>query len=491
MLTTVSLVGRVLLVLSAASAESKPLTLHGDGTATSARGIRKALVYGTAWKKERTAELVLEAVRAGFRAIDTANMPKHYNETLVGTALKELFDEKEVAREDLFIQTKFTPDACDNQPVELHPYDVDADLATQVAQSFKSSLQHLGVDYVDSYVLHSMYTRHNDSLAVWRAMEAIQKSGGARQIGISNTNAMQLKLLWEDAEVKPGVVQNRCQNKDDWNKDVREYCDLKGVDYQGFWLLSGNRHVVSDAATKRIASAHYKTPQQVTFRFLMQGLGMQPLTGTKDSRHMGEDVDVAGHPKDTEGGFKLTEAEIKEMRAIKIKPGAEHSGKPVELNVVNKLRGRGQVHLFWLHPDTGELHPQGVLQAGGQTKLNSFHGHSFVAKIGGKDGKTVKHWDADASKGKEVMVEVDEKLDVIFHNDGTTTLSVAWLDHKGGEVPNTEIGAGGEAVINTFVGHSFVLRGIDDGVEVGRYEAQPASAGKQRARFPATKDELR
>ncbi|HEX5670819.1 MAG TPA: hypothetical protein VFX66_04720, partial [Sulfuricurvum sp.] len=67
-----------------------------------------SLIYGTAWKKERTADLVVQAVLSGFRGIDTACQPKHYEEPLVGAAIRRLRDHS-ILREDLFIQTKFTP----------------------------------------------------------------------------------------------------------------------------------------------------------------------------------------------------------------------------------------------------------------------------------------------------------------------------------------------------------------------------------------------
>src|SRR5262245_6132130 len=107
-------------------------------------------IYGTAWKKGATAGLVRTAIRAGFTAIDTANQPRHYNEPMVGEALEELAAEG-TSRSSLFIQTKFTPlDGHD----ERVPYDPEADLRTQVRQSFDSSLRHLKTDHVDSYLLH-------------------------------------------------------------------------------------------------------------------------------------------------------------------------------------------------------------------------------------------------------------------------------------------------------------------------------------------------
>ncbi|KAG8695524.1 hypothetical protein FRC08_007722, partial [Ceratobasidium sp. 394] len=67
------------------------------------------IIYGTAWKKAQTRTLVVQAVLQGFRAIDTACQPKHYREDLVGEALTELYDQHGLSREQLFIQTKYTP----------------------------------------------------------------------------------------------------------------------------------------------------------------------------------------------------------------------------------------------------------------------------------------------------------------------------------------------------------------------------------------------
>src|SRR6185369_6136026 len=109
-----------------------------------------SFMYGTAWKKDATTRLVQLAVESGFTAIDTANQLIHYEEALVGEALQALA-KKGIERDSLFLQTKFT--SVDGQGSRA-PYDPSADLTTQVRQSFDSSLNHLGTDYVDSYILH-------------------------------------------------------------------------------------------------------------------------------------------------------------------------------------------------------------------------------------------------------------------------------------------------------------------------------------------------
>src|SRR5260370_36606235 len=65
-------------------------------------------LYGTAWKEERTADLVRSAVRAGFRGIDTANQRRHYFEQAVGDALRALYNEGRLTPQDLFLHTQFT-----------------------------------------------------------------------------------------------------------------------------------------------------------------------------------------------------------------------------------------------------------------------------------------------------------------------------------------------------------------------------------------------
>ena len=117
------------------------------------------IIYVTAWKKDKTASLVEQAVLAGFRAIDTACQPKHYDERGVGEALARLIA-RGLDRKSLFVQTKFTP--IGGQDPARVPYDRRASLATQVAQSFRMSQQNLGMEYVDSLVLHSPLAHHEE-----------------------------------------------------------------------------------------------------------------------------------------------------------------------------------------------------------------------------------------------------------------------------------------------------------------------------------------
>lgn len=266
-----------------------------------------AFMYGTAWKEEATEGLVTQALAAGFRAIDTANQRKHYHEAGVGAALRAAFAAGTVQRDEVFLQTKFTHIAGQDHRL---PYDPQASLTDQVAQSFASSLEHLGVEALDSYVLHGPSTRFGlapQDVEAWRAMEDLQRQGKTRVLGVSNVSAEQLEELIDLAEVKPRFVQNRCYARLGWDRAVREVCAEHDVIYQGFSLLTANRaelhHPVVQAACERSGG----TVAQVVFA-LARALGMVRLTGTTDPEHMREDLDG--------DALALTEDEVRALERV-------------------------------------------------------------------------------------------------------------------------------------------------------------------------------
>jgi len=250
-----------------------------------------SLLYGTAWKEDATEGLVVDALDAGFRGIDTANQRKHYFEEAVGRGVVAKLREGMVARDELFLQTKFTHR--DGQDHRL-PYDEHAPIRTQVEQSFASSLAHFEVEQLDSLILHGPSQR--DGLAeedreVWRAMEGIAQAGRVKLLGVSNCTAKQVAEFVAMAKVPVSFVQSRCYAERGWDRAVRELCDEHQIVYQGFSLLTANRHVTAAAGVVAIAKAYGVTPAQVVLRFAQQ-IGMLPLTGTKDPAHMREDLAI-------------------------------------------------------------------------------------------------------------------------------------------------------------------------------------------------------
>jgi diketogulonate reductase-like aldo/keto reductase len=248
-------------------------------------------LYGTAWKEDETRRLVRLALEAGFRGIDTANQRKHYHEAAVGEALADARKAGLIGPGDVFLQTKFTHQ--DGQDHRL-PYDPDAPVAKQVEQSCASSLEHLGVSVIDSYVLHGPSTRHGlapEDIEAWEAMEGLHAAGKVRMLGVSNVTRAQLDLLCKRAKVIPIFCQNRCYASTEWDGETRALCREREIVYQGFSLLTANRRELGHPALREIATRRKLTPTQLVFRFALD-VGMLPLTGTTSGTHMREDLAV-------------------------------------------------------------------------------------------------------------------------------------------------------------------------------------------------------
>jgi diketogulonate reductase-like aldo/keto reductase len=249
------------------------------------------LLYGTAWKEEQTRRLTELALRQGFRGIDTANQRRHYHEAAVGEAISASIQSGLLVRDDLFLQTKFTFRRGHDHRL---PYDPAAPIPVQVEQSFAGSLEHLGTDTLDCYMLHGPSQRAGlgaADWAAWRAMEAIHDSSRTRMLGVSNVTREQLERLCEKARVRPRFVQNRCYAVRGWDRDVREFCAANGLVYQAFSLLTANRDILARSELARIAKRLERTVSQIVFRFALDA-GMIALTGTTDAEHMRADLDV-------------------------------------------------------------------------------------------------------------------------------------------------------------------------------------------------------
>jgi diketogulonate reductase-like aldo/keto reductase len=258
--------------------------------------LKPTLIYGTAWKKSATEGLVKVALQQGFRAIDTACQPKHYDEAAVGAGIAACLNQQ-LARADLYVQTKFTSLA--GHDPERIPYDARLPLAAQVAQSCAASLHNLQTSYVDCLVLHSPLENLRQTLVAWRAMESLVASGAVRQLGISNCyHIEQLNLLYKEASVKPAVVQNRFYATTGYDTEIRAFCNQWHMSYQSFWTLTANPHILTHSLVAALAAKYRRTAQQVLFRYLTQ-IGIAPLTGTRSPIHMQEDLAIFEFELDT------------------------------------------------------------------------------------------------------------------------------------------------------------------------------------------------
>eukprot|EP00920_Eleutheroschizon_duboscqi_P033752 GHVT01081101.1.p1 GENE.GHVT01081101.1~~GHVT01081101.1.p1 ORF type:complete len:337 (+),score=30.40 GHVT01081101.1:3869-4879(+) len=293
------------------------------------------LLYGTAWKKERTCQWVQTAIQLGYRAFDTAAQPKHYDEEAVGQALHKSITAtpstntssssssddrayhalgqgssslnknsstcssrkmpKTTDRGSFFIQTKFTPiggqDA--SRPI---PYDASATLETQVEQSASVSLANLRVEYLDSLLLHSPMESIEDTLIVWKAFEGLVHRKLVRFIGICNCyDVHTLRTLHKRATIKPAIVQNRFYPQTRYDRELRLFCDSADINYQSFWTLTGNPHVLQSPAVLEMSQMLDRTPAQLLFQYCIQK-NISPLTGTCNREHAIQDLLVLEQP---------------------------------------------------------------------------------------------------------------------------------------------------------------------------------------------------
>jgi diketogulonate reductase-like aldo/keto reductase len=249
-----------------------------------------SFLYGTAWKEDRTAALTELAIRSGFRGIDTANQRRHYFEAAVGQGLAAVYRAGIVTRNDVFLQTKFT---YQNGQDHRLPYDPAATLSVQVAQSMASSLEHLGTDHVDSFVLHGPASHSHwttDDFETWQAMIKERDAGRTRLLGVSNISLAQLQQMARAHAEPPAFVQNRCYARLGWDREVRAFCRERNIIYQGFSLLTANVEVLRHPSINALAAEMNTMPAQIIFAFARQ-VGMLPLTGTSSAEHVQQDLE--------------------------------------------------------------------------------------------------------------------------------------------------------------------------------------------------------
>jgi diketogulonate reductase-like aldo/keto reductase len=190
------------------------------------------------------------------------------------------------------------------------PYDPSATFSEQVAQSMASSLEHLGSDYVDSYLLHgpaSGYGWTDADDEVWAAMLRERDAGRTRYVGVSNVSLKHLEQMAASGVELPAFVQNRCFARLRWDRSVRLFCTTAGIVYQGFSLLTANQQVLAHPLISGIARRHGAGIAQVIFRFAMS-IGIVPLTGTSSAEHMKQDL--------ASSTIQLSEEEMQSIEAV-------------------------------------------------------------------------------------------------------------------------------------------------------------------------------
>ncbi|RFU30821.1 hypothetical protein B7463_g5474, partial [Scytalidium lignicola] len=249
------------------------------------------IIYGTAWKGENTATLTYEALRCGYRGIDTAAQPENYREDLVGVGIRRAISEGIVNRSDIYIQTKFTPPC--GQGKGLWPYDATASITAQVYQSCQSSLKNLSTDDnipIDCLVLHCHLRSFEETLDAWKAMEQLVPHN-VRTLGISNIDAGNLAMLYEAVTLKPAVVQNPFYEGNKLDKDVRSFCTSHHISYQAFWVIKKNAHLLQSENLCNEAQTVDVSVELKLLYFVSQLENSTVLVGSSNLVHLKENIE--------------------------------------------------------------------------------------------------------------------------------------------------------------------------------------------------------
>lgn len=196
-----------------------------------------------------TERIVTDALNAGYRHIDTAAI--YGNEEGVGAAIAK----SGIPRDELFITTKLW----------------NTDQGTQSAyDAIDASLEKLGLDYVDLYLIHWPTPERDLYVETWRALEQIKASGKARSIGVSNFLREHLQRLLTETETVPAVDQIELHPALQ-SRELTSYARLKGVEIEAWGPLGQGKYPLLDEPSVTAAAAvHGKTPAQVIIRWHLQ-----------------------------------------------------------------------------------------------------------------------------------------------------------------------------------------------------------------------------
>lgn len=228
-------------------------------------------------------EAVIQAIKTGYRFIDTA--AAYANEVAVGQAVKKCG----LDRKELFITTK------------LWITDTSYEGAKR---GFARSMEKLGLDYVDLYLIHQPY---NDYYGAWRALEELYDEGKVRAIGVDNFTQDKLAdfVFWN--KVKPAVNFVEC-NPFYQREAERTYMENKDIVMQAWSpLAAGQADFLANATLQTIAAAHEKSVAQVALRWQVQR-GVVPIVKSANAQRMADNLNIFD--------FALTDAEMQEISKL-------------------------------------------------------------------------------------------------------------------------------------------------------------------------------
>ncbi|WP_116206153.1 aldo/keto reductase [Amycolatopsis circi] len=217
---------------------------------------------------EETAARVREALEAGYRHLDTAQM--YRNEEGVGAGIRD----SGVPREEIFVTTKLANDA------QGHDNAINA---------LEGSLQRLELDYVDLYLIHWPLPHQDRYVATWHGFEELHRAGKARAIGVSNFQIPHLERLAAESATVPAVNQIELHPALQ-QPELRAYHESHGIVTEA-WSPLAQGEVLEDPLLAELAEKHGKTPAQIVLRWHVQ-LGNVVFPKSSSPKRMRENIDI-------------------------------------------------------------------------------------------------------------------------------------------------------------------------------------------------------
>ncbi len=234
---------------------------------------------------------VAEALRAGYRHIDTAMA--YGNEASVGRAIRD----SGISRDEIFVTSKL--------PAEIKSYN-SAKITSML------TMKNIGLDYIDLYLIHAPwpwnkmgadYTKQN--IEVWKAMEEFYESGKTRSIGISNFNVSDINAILDTCRIRPMVNQIKL-HIGHRQEEIATHCHRNGILVEGYSPLATGK-ILGNKVIAEIAQKYNRTLPQLCIRYVLQE-SVVPLPKSTHSDYIRQNIDV---------DFEISEEDMKYLNRLK------------------------------------------------------------------------------------------------------------------------------------------------------------------------------
>lgn len=235
--------------------------------------------------EDEVVETTTTAIKNGYRSIDTAQY--YHNEHGVGKAIKA----SNIPREDLFITSKVWNS---HQGYK------------RTLQAFEESMEKLGLDRLDMYLVHWPAPEHDLYIETYEALEKLHKDGRIRAIGVCNFEIEHLKRLLDTCEIPPVVNQIECHPYLQQH-DIKGFCKEQNIFIESWAPLCRGGSLFEEVIILNLAKKHNKTPAQIVLRWHVQENSIAIPKSVTPSR-IKENIDIFD--------FELTEDDMKNISAL-------------------------------------------------------------------------------------------------------------------------------------------------------------------------------